>query len=68
MNALGTITMSMHELDRLKVIQAVCESRLKPGQAAVNRPGYRRPIPASKLRVSGGVYEREAAIHRRIQA
>jgi hypothetical protein len=34
MNALGTITMSMHELDRLKVIQAVCESRLKPGQAA----------------------------------
>jgi hypothetical protein len=34
MNALGTITMSMRELDRLKVVQAVCERRLKPGQAA----------------------------------
>jgi hypothetical protein len=34
MNASGTITMSMTELDRLKVIQAVCERRLKPGQAA----------------------------------
>ena len=34
MNAIGTITMSMTELDRLKVVQAVCERRLKPGQAA----------------------------------
>ena len=34
MNATGTITMSMTELDRLKVVQAVCERRLKPGQAA----------------------------------
>ncbi|MGF6546677.1 transposase [Paraburkholderia youngii] len=34
MNATGTITMTMHEIDRLKVIQAVRESRLKPGQAA----------------------------------
>ncbi|MGF6811294.1 hypothetical protein OKW30_006486 [Paraburkholderia sp. Clong3] len=34
MNASGTITMSMTELDRLKVVQAVCERRLKPGQAA----------------------------------
>ncbi|MGF6965204.1 hypothetical protein OKW43_002209 [Paraburkholderia sp. WC7.3g] len=28
------ITMTMTELDRLKVVQAVCERRLKPGQAA----------------------------------
>ena len=34
MNTSGTITMSMTELDRLKVVQAVCERRLKPGQAA----------------------------------
>ena len=34
MNASGTITMSMTELDRLRVVQAVCERRLKPGQAA----------------------------------
>jgi len=34
MNASGTITMSMTEPDRLKVVQAVCERRLKPGQAA----------------------------------
>jgi hypothetical protein len=34
MNALGTITMSMHELDRLKVIQAVVDIGLKPGRAA----------------------------------
>src|SRR5471032_1334545 len=34
MNTNGTITMSMRELDRLKVIQAVAEARLKPGRAA----------------------------------
>ncbi|MGF6840596.1 transposase [Paraburkholderia youngii] len=34
MNATGTITMTMREIDRLKVIQAVTEARLKPGQAA----------------------------------
>ncbi|WP_332258128.1 helix-turn-helix domain-containing protein [Burkholderia sp. WSM2232] len=34
MNVSGTITLSMTELDRLKVVQAVCERRLKPGQAA----------------------------------
>lgn len=34
MNSTGTITMSMRELDRLKVIQAVAEQRLKPGRAA----------------------------------
>ena len=34
MNASGTITMPMTELDRLKVLQAVCERRLKPSQAA----------------------------------
>ncbi|KIG01652.1 hypothetical protein AWB72_04832 [Caballeronia concitans] len=31
MNTTGTITMSMRELDRLKVIQAVAGRRLKPG-------------------------------------
>ncbi len=30
----GTITMSMQELDRLKVIQAVIDGHLKPGRAA----------------------------------
>jgi len=34
MNATGTITMTMREVDRFKVIQAVSEARLKPGQAA----------------------------------
>ncbi|MGF6978313.1 transposase [Paraburkholderia sp. JPY465] len=34
MNATRTITMTMREIDRLKVIQAVTEARLKPGQAA----------------------------------
>ncbi|WP_370652315.1 hypothetical protein [Caballeronia sp. TF1N1] len=34
MNTTGTITMSMRELDRLKVIQAVAERQLKPGRAA----------------------------------
>jgi transposase len=34
MNATGTITMTMREVDRFKVIQAVTEARLKPGQAA----------------------------------
>lgn len=34
MNASGTIAMPMTELDRLKVVQAVCERRLKPGRAA----------------------------------
>ncbi|MCA8495752.1 helix-turn-helix domain-containing protein, partial [Burkholderia arboris] len=34
MNATGTITMTMREVDRLKVIEAVAERRLKPGQAA----------------------------------
>ncbi len=31
MNATGTITMTMREVDRLKVIEAVAECRLKPG-------------------------------------
>jgi transposase len=34
MNATGTITMTMRELDRLKVIQAIVEIGLKPGRAA----------------------------------
>lgn len=34
MNATGTITMTMREVDRLKVIEAVADCRLKPGQAA----------------------------------
>lgn len=34
MDSTGTITMSMRELDRFKVIQAVAEARLKPGRAA----------------------------------
>ncbi|SEJ70940.1 Helix-turn-helix domain-containing protein [Paraburkholderia tropica] len=34
MNATGTITMTMREVDRFKVIQAVTEARLKPGLAA----------------------------------
>ncbi|WP_409015132.1 helix-turn-helix domain-containing protein [Caballeronia sp. LZ001] len=34
MNTIGTITMTMRELDRLRVIQAVAERQLKPGRAA----------------------------------
>ncbi|SPB13765.1 Sea27 [Caballeronia novacaledonica] len=34
MNTTGTITMSMRELDRLRVIQAVAERQLEPGRAA----------------------------------
>jgi transposase len=34
MNATGMITMTMRELDRLKVIQAIVEMGLKPGHAA----------------------------------
>jgi hypothetical protein len=34
MNTIGTITMSMRELDRLKAIQAVADARLKPERAA----------------------------------
>ena len=34
MNATGMITMTMRELDRLKVIQAIVEIGLKPGHAA----------------------------------
>ena len=34
MNTTGTITMSMRELDRFGVIQAVAERPLKPGRAA----------------------------------
>lgn len=35
MAATGLITMSMHEIDRLKVIQAVVDGHLKPMQAAI---------------------------------
>ncbi|MBB3261668.1 hypothetical protein F4827_006586 [Paraburkholderia bannensis] len=40
MNATGTITMTMREVDRFKVIQAVTEARLKPGQAAERLSGW----------------------------
>ncbi len=34
MNATGTITMTMRELDRFKVIQGVTDGKLKPWRAA----------------------------------
>jgi transcriptional regulator with GAF, ATPase, and Fis domain len=34
MNTNGMITMTMREVDRLKVIQAIVEMGLKPGHAA----------------------------------
>ena len=34
MNRLSLITISMHELDRVKIIEAVLGRRMKPGQAA----------------------------------
>ena len=34
MNTIGTVTVSMRELDRLKAIQAVADARLKPERAA----------------------------------
>jgi hypothetical protein len=49
MNTNGTITMSMRELDRFKVIQAVAETRLKPGRAA-ERLGLSVRQPCAKAR------------------
>ncbi|NLP62666.1 hypothetical protein [Paraburkholderia sacchari] len=44
MNATGTITMTMRKVDRIKVIQAVTEARLKPGQACPLQPrGHGQP-------------------------
>ncbi|SOE72936.1 Homeodomain-like domain-containing protein [Burkholderia sp. OK233] len=40
----GMITMSMRELDRLKVIQAVIEERLKPWRAAERLGLSRRQV------------------------
>lgn len=34
MNGRGFITISMHEFDRLKMVQAIVEMGLKPGRAA----------------------------------
>jgi transposase len=34
MNRLSLITISMHELDRVKIVEAVLGRRMKPGQAA----------------------------------
>jgi len=34
MDRTGMITMSMRELDRLKLVQAIVETGLKPGRAA----------------------------------
>ena len=34
MSRLSLITISMHELDRVKIIEAVLGRRMKPGQAA----------------------------------
>jgi hypothetical protein len=39
MNATGTIAMTMREVCRFKVILAVTEARLKPGQAAERLTG-----------------------------
>jgi hypothetical protein len=45
-----TITMTMHEIDRLKTIQAVVDRMLRVGQAA-QRPGVsRRQVNASNPR------------------
>ncbi|SAL06254.1 integrase catalytic subunit [Caballeronia calidae] len=52
MNVTGTITMSMRELDRLRVIQAVTERRLKPGRAAERLGVSVRQIERLVLRYS----------------
>nr|WP_038713643.1 hypothetical protein [Burkholderia sp. lig30] len=44
MNATGTITMTMRELDRFKVIQDVADGRLKPWRAAERLGLPIRPI------------------------
>ena len=57
MNTTGTITMSMCELDRLRVIQAVAERQLKPGLAAARLGLTVRQIerPANRYRADGAV-------------
>ncbi|SIO49433.1 Homeodomain-like domain-containing protein [Burkholderia sp. GAS332] len=51
----GTITMSMRELDRLKVIQAVIEERLMPWRAAERLGLSRRQVErlANRYRCEG---------------
>lgn len=44
MNATGTITMSMRELDRLKAVEAIVEQRLMPRRAAERLGISRRQI------------------------
>ncbi|SIO69752.1 Helix-turn-helix domain-containing protein [Burkholderia sp. GAS332] len=46
----GTITMSMRELDRLKVIQAVIEERLMPWRAAERLGLSRRQVERLTVR------------------
>lgn len=66
MNTNGTITMSMRELDRFKVIQAVAEVRLKPGRAAERLGLSVRQVERLVLRYrAAGVAGLMRAIHRR---
>jgi hypothetical protein len=50
MTRTGTITMSMGELDRLKVIEAVAESRLMTWRAAERLGLSRRQVERLALR------------------
>jgi hypothetical protein len=50
MNRLSLITISMHELDRVKIIEAVLGRRMKPGQAAQRLQLTTRQILRPKTR------------------
>ncbi len=43
----------MTELDRLKVVQAGCERRLKPGHAKVHQPPNRRACLGELIQIDG---------------
>lgn len=55
MNRTGTITMTMRDLDRLKVMQAVVDGNLKPGRAAERLGLTVRQVCrlANRIRVEG---------------
>ena len=63
MTRTGTITMSMRELDRLKVIEAVAEARLMTWRAAERLGLSRRQVERLVIR-----YRDEGAAGRRFAA
>ncbi len=61
MNATGTITMTMREVDRFKVIEVVAEYRLKPGQAAERLELTTRQVRRLVARLAACVFSAKEA-------